>query len=319
MKGIILLLDFKGGEPTLIGPRYYKNFISYVEQQPKKVHAHYTIQTNGTRITEEWCEIFKEHNFLVGLSIDGWEATHNLYRLDTGGNGTYRRISQTKQLFDEYEIEYNVLSVLTKQISSEPKRYYDYLKNEGIDYIQIIPCLDSLEDEAGDEESEFALTPDLFAHFYNEIYRLWKRDLETGDYVSVKFIDDVFNLVHHRQVTSCGMLGQCVNQYIIEANGDVYPCDFYCLDEFKIGNILEDTLFDMRDTKTVRDFICFDREISPFCESCQFLKMCYGGCKRMKNAMYLNKEETYCGYQDFLKNNLDDIVELPKVLTTLGI
>lgn len=96
---------FQGGEPTVAGLRYFRHFTSVVSEQKKKVTIHYVIQTNGTMINDEWAYFFKEHNFLVCLSIDGCPKFHNLYRLDTRKRGTYNRVSQAKALFEKYKID----------------------------------------------------------------------------------------------------------------------------------------------------------------------------------------------------------------------
>ena len=100
-----LTLAFQGGEPTLAGLQYFQHLIAYVGTKEKKVQVSYTLQTNGTMINEKWCAFLKEHDFLVGLSIDGHPLYHDLHRVDPKGRGTFQRVLQTKQLFDYYEID----------------------------------------------------------------------------------------------------------------------------------------------------------------------------------------------------------------------
>lgn len=305
---------FQGGEPTLAGLRYYQHFTDYVASQEKKVQLHYAIQTNGTMLTEEWIEFFEKHNFLVGLSIDGCPRFHNQYRVDTANEGTYSRVLESKKLLDNSKVEYNILSVLTEDMAQAPDEIFQYLLDEEISFIQFIPCLDNLD---ATERSEFALQPESFAHFYTRIYELWEKELKKGNYISIQLIDSIINLISGKGVGQCGLLGNCSVQFVIEADGSVFPCDFYVLDEYKMGNITESTLFELRETKPVEDFLCSRPEISDFCKACPFVKMCNGGCKRMENTMYVNEAENYCGYQNFLAACLEDMAQIPQYLQTL--
>lgn len=157
-----LTLAFQGGEPTLIGLRFYQKLTDYVEEWTKRVRVevNYALQTNGTLIDEKWAQFLKHHQFLVGLSIDGSERHHNLYRLDGKGRGTFERIKETKDLLDNYEVDYNVLCVLTEPMSHAPDEVFNFIKKENIEYIQFIPCLDSL---SKGESNKYALTPRQFA------------------------------------------------------------------------------------------------------------------------------------------------------------
>jgi len=104
------------------------------------------------------------------------------------------------------------------------------------------------------------------------------------------------------------MLGVCKSQYVIEADGSTYPCDFYVLDAHKIGNLTEETMFEMeKNARLMNFFLDNDRDEYDFCEKCPFLRMCFSGCKRMKNSMYVNEAKSYCGYQSFLSKNLAEI------------
>lgn len=311
--GDTLTLAFQGGEPTLAGLPYFRKVKELVEEQRqvKKVQVNYAIQTNGTVINEAWCQFLKENNFLVGLSIDGHPMYHDLHRLDTKGRGTFHRVIETKHLFDQYEIEYNVLCVLTNQLAKEPKKIYQFMQKENIDYIQFIPCLDELNAE---KRSSYALTPERFASFYRQLLRLWLEELAAGTYRSIKFFDDVFNLFVNRQVNACGFVGNCQVQYIIEADGSVYPCDFYVLDEYRLGYIQEQSLRELFEQDLSKLFLCDKPEPSQLCQSCPFLQMCHGGCKRMRDAMYINRKEDLCGYQTFLQDFLPKIPEIQQML-----
>jgi len=296
-------LAFQGGEPTLAGLSYFRHFVELVQAQNKQVHVHYVIQTNGMMINERWCQFLKEHQFLVGLSIDGHPLYHDLNRLDARGRGTFQRVLQTKKLFDQYGIEYNVLCVLTHSLAKEAKRVFQFIKEQKIRYVQFIPCLDDLDAKT---PNSHGLTPKGFADFYHQILQFWLAELATGNYISIKLFDDLMNLLVHQQVTACGILGNCQVQYVIEADGSVYPCDFYVLDNYRLGYIQDQSLRELFEQDLSHLFVCEKPPLPAECQTCPFVKMCQGGCKRMRDAVYVDSNG-FCGYQQLLKEFLPNI------------
>lgn len=295
--GDALTLAFQGGEPTLAGIGYFEKLAELVEQQTKRVTVHYAIQTNGMVINQRWCRLFKRYNFLVGLSIDGSPIYHDLNRLDIKGRGTYHRVMATKKLFDDYQIDYNILCVLTNQLAKEAKKVFRFLQENHIRYVQFIPCLDELNAE---NRSSYALTPQRFATFYQQLFKLWFKELEKGNYISIKLFDDLVHLFARKQVNACGLLGNCQVQYVIEADGSVYPCDFYVLDEYRMGYIQEKGLRELFEQDITKKFLCERSADTKLCMDCPFKNYCGGGCKRMKDAVYVDEQKEVCGYQVLL-------------------
>lgn len=164
-----------------------------------------------------------------------------------GGSGTYGQVRQAISLLEKHRVEYNVLCTLTNEIARYPKRIWSQLCKLDIRYVQFTPCLDELEKSG---ESIFALTPRRFSSFYKGLFPLWLESLQKGNYRSIKFFDDVVNLMAFGIPTACGINGVCQPQVVIEADGSVYPCDFYCLDCYSMGNITRNRLSDMQDTRT---------------------------------------------------------------------
>lgn len=306
--GDTLSLAFQGGEPTLAGLGYFKRIVTLIESQEKSVTVNYALQTNGILINRQWCQFLQKNHFLVGLSIDGHPLYHDLNRVDPRGRGTFQKVLQTKELFDEYQIDYNVLCVLTNPLAKEAKKVFQFIKEQKIDFIQFIPCLDDLD---ATEKSPYALTPKRFANFYHQMFKIWLAELQQGRYISIKLFDDIINLLVNRQVTACGILGNCQVQYVIEADGSVYPCDFFVLDEYRMGYIQEKSLRQLFEQEIARDFLCSRKSLPPKCHSCPFKDICRGGCKRMKDAMYVDEQDDFCGYQSLLK---EFIPQIPHIL-----
>lgn len=296
---------FQGGEPTLAGLPWYEDFIAAIsflqEKSGKKgIIFKYALQTNGLLLDQSWGDFLRKHNFLTGLSLDGGERFHDSNRRDARGEGTYRRVLQNKKLLEECQAEYNILCVLTKESAKYPDKISRFIEQENIRYIQFIPCLEGLNQET---VSKNALRPAGFANFYSALLRWWLGKLEEGVYISVKFFDDVINLFFKGISSACGIDGLCHAQYIVEADGGVYPCDFYVLDEYRAGNLTRQTLREIFESDTMRSFVLRPRETPALCGTCSHHPFCRGGCRRMRQVMYYGGGAV-CGYKTFLDRSL---------------
>lgn len=296
--GDTLTLGFQGGEPTLIGLGFYEKFVSLAKELTKGISLKWTFQTNGLIIDDNWCQFFKAHKFLIGLSLDLYG--HNTNRLDSMGKGTLNRVLKTKQLFDAQRVDYNILCVLTNQTARHPDSVWKQIIQWGIRHVQFIPCLDDL-----DNATPVSLTPARFASFYNALIPLWYAHYKNGKYISIKWIDDIIQLLATGAVHACGLTGRCMPQYIIEADGSCYPCDFYVLDACRTGNLREGSLQDQLESENMQRFLAEKKDVPERCQHCPFAHLCNGGCKRMKNVMYGNKNDSFCGHQGVLRENWD--------------
>jgi uncharacterized protein len=302
-----ITLAFQGGEPTLAGLAWYEDFIqtffSLRQQSRKKnLSVNYALQTNGLLLDRAWGEFLHQHNFLVGLSLDGGASFHNRNRLDAQGQETYERVIHSKRLLEECGVEYNILTVITNEMAKYPEKICRFIEDEKIRYIQFIPCLEDLDRGI----SKTALRPMGFVHFYTVLLRWWIRNLEKGIYISVKFFDDVANLFFNGIPNACGIAGQCQTHYIVEADGGVYPCDFYVLDDCLAGNLTRQTLREIFETDTMRSFVLSSRTVPPICRTCAYRNICRGGCKRMQWVMYYGGGGI-CGYKTFLDKGLEPL------------
>lgn len=299
---------FQGGEPTVAGLSFFQKFCTYVDhkKQPKQ-KIHYAIQTNGYVIDEAWSSFFHAYDFLVGVSLDGYRDNHDYFRLTNGNKTTYKRVMESIACLKKHKVEFNILTVLSKQLAKHPKKLYDFYKEQGFSYIQLIPCLAGLEEK----DNPFALTPHLFARFYKEFYDYWRKDFENGTYMSVYLFDNVIPMFAGIPPQLCGMLGHCSLQFVVESDGSVYPCDFYVLDEYNGGNIKDMSLTEIAQSTPMMQFLKEEKTMNPLCASCPFVSICNGNCKRM-NTLYF--EDGYCGYQDFLTYAYPTMYQIAKRL-----
>ena len=293
---------FQGGEPTLAGLDFFRFFVSCAEElrERTKTRLFWALQTNGILLDAEWCAFFKEHGFLIGLSLDGMKDSHDSNRIDAAGKGTFARVTAARRLLEKHGVEYNVLMVLTNQTARHPRQVWNFLCKEDIRYVQLIPCLGELEGDA----SPYALTPERFASFYTEFFRLWSGDFERGRYRSVKLFDDLVNLLASGSRNACGLTGQCQPQLVVEADGSVYPCDFYALDEYRAGSLAQEPVSAVYEKAVMAEFRNRPTARLALCADCSYAPLCGGGCPRMRREVCGTPDAGMCGYREFLKECL---------------
>lgn len=266
---------FQGGEPTLAGIDFYKDLIELQKKYNKnKIKVHNSIQTNGYQINEEWARFFAENDFLVGLSLDGTQETHDYLRIDTAGRGTYSRVVQAAEILSANHVEFNILSVVNNFVARYPGKVYEQLKK--YKYIQFIACIDRFDEE----KNKFSLTEERYTNFLKQTFELYYRDFMNGHYVSVRNFDNYINILLGRQPENCAMNGFCTCYCVVEGNGNVYPCDFYVLDEWCLGNIKDNSLPEILTSAKAVEFTRSSRFIDPKCKTCRYYALCRGGCRR---------------------------------------
>ena len=273
---------FQGGEPTLAGLDYFRHFTETVQRfNQKNSPIFYSIQTNGTLLTDEWAQFFAEHHFLVGLSLDG-DLEGNKFRKKPSGSNSFYRILSAAELLRRYGAEFNILTVLTGYCAENGERIYRYFRAKGFRYLQFIPCLRPFD---SDEQSELYMTPEQYADFLIRTFNLYVKDYVRGEYISVRQYDNWVRLFLGQPTEQCGMLGYCSHQFVAESNGNIYPCDFYCTDEYLLGNIEETDFRTMAESETAVHFIRESLPVPERCKTCKLYPICRaGGCKRTRQS-----------------------------------
>jgi len=299
---------FQGGEPGLAGLDFFMFFIDKVKKStPPRVKVDYAMQTNGLMIDDNWCNFFKKNKFLIGLSLDGDLALHNQNRMDSIGKGTFSRVMKAKKMLDQHNVMYNILCVLTQESARRAKRIWDFILQEKISHIQFIPCMEPL----GENPKEGpALTSDRFYRFYSTLFPLWKKEAERGNIVSIRLFEDLASLFLAGQPVTCGISGSCTPQIIVEADGGVYPCDFYVLDEHQVSDLTTHSLEEVFNAVVKSSFLKEQRRPLPGCEKCQHNRWCKGGCKRMARAVYGEG----CGMRLFLDERLGELLAVYRLI-----
>ena len=305
---ITITFAFQGGEPTIAGLDYFRRFIRRVNLKKKSYHhICYSIQTNGTLLDEEWISLFRQNHFLVGVSLDSFKAQHDAMRPDAGGQGTHQKIMENIEKLKKAKVDFNILSVLTRQMAHHPKEVFDFYAQNNLDYVQLIPCLPPLETP----DDPYSLTPHDFFNFYDIFFQCWLEELKRGHYISVTLFDNVIPLFTGIPAQQCGFMGFCSMQFVVESDGGVYPCDFYVLDQYKIGNIHDMEIDEIMKSQRVQMFLREPHRTTPLCKTCRYYRLCRGQCRR-QNICYF--DDTYCGYQEFLKKHEQMLVRLSRTM-----
>ena len=242
-------------------------------------------------VDTEWARFFKENNFLVGLSLDG-DMDANKFRVDPQGHNRFYKILNAANILEQNGVEFNILTVLTGYAAENIDSIYSFFKSKGFRYLQFIPCLRPFGDKS---ENEMFMTNEQYSHFLIHLFNAYVKDYVRGEYVSIRQFDNWVHLYVGNPPEQCGACGHCTHQFVVEGNGNVYPCDFYCIDEWLLGNIKETSLKAMAVSSKAEKFIAESLGVPEKCRKCQYFKVCRaGGCKRN------NADRDYCeAYRSF--------------------
>ncbi len=309
---------FQGGEPTLVGLNFYKKLIEFeLKYNYKNLLIVNAIQTNGIKIDEKWAKFLSKNRFLVGISLDGPKEIHDTNRIDNQGKGTFKKVMEAINLLNKYKVEYNILTVVTSLVARHTNKVYNFFKQHSFRYLQFIPCLNPLNGER--EEKSYSLKPDRYAYFLKTLFDLWYDDISKGNIISIQYFDNLLGLLMGYKPEVCGMTGQCTCQFIIESNGGVYPCDFYVIDQWYLGNIKELKFDELLDSINSKRFVEVSKYISPECKSCKWFYLCKGGCRRWREP-FINKKprlNILCSaYQEFFEYAEDRLIKIANQLKT---
>lgn len=291
---------FQGGEPTLMGLEFFENFVQKLKALSPKQKTEFSIQTNGLNMTEDFALFLRENGFLVGLSLDGTKEIHNLLRFDAKGNGTYHKILKTAKLFDRLNVQYNILIVYTSYVAKHIERVYQNLKKNGFRFLQFIPCLDEFGKEPFGQP--YSLTPKLYADSLKQLFKLYYSDYFNGNYISIRYFDNLVSIARGIPPEHCSLMGYCTGQMVVEGDGTVFPCDFYCTDAWKLGNINDMSVQQLIQSETMQNFMNRSMLKSSKCQNCEVFGLCRGGCRRYwDDSSVDNPQYIYCeATKDFL-------------------
>lgn len=311
----MIFYAFQGGEPSLRGLDFFRQAVAYEKQYNQNHVAVYNaFQTNGYGITRKWCDFFRENHFLVGLSVDGTKKIHDSLRHERGtGKPTFDRVLDCAELMEKCGVDYNILTVVTREIAGNIEEVYAGYKKRGWHYQQYIACLNPLGE--GQEEASYLLTPEDYGMCLKKLFSLWIRDLKKGKQPYIRQFENWVMLAAGYRAESCEQCGVCGIQNVVEADGTVFPCDFYVLDEYCLGNLNQDRLDTINRRREQTGFIERSTRLADACRQCRYFRLCRGGCQR--NRDYNPADGSYknrlCqGYKMFFEEYYDVLMQLGK-------
>ena len=304
---------FQGGEPTLAGLDFYQKLLEIEEKyNTKKVKIEHALQTNGYALDDKWCHFFAENNFLVGLSVDGIKATHDAFRKDASGNDTYYHVLEKAECLKKAGVQFNVLTVVNSKTAPKIRRIYEQYRKLGFCWQQYIACLDPIGKLQG--EKEFSLTPELYGNFLIELFELWEIDLKQGKQPYIRQFENYISILLGYMPEACEQRGICSFQNVVEADGSVYPCDFYVLDEYNLGNLNENSFEEIQKKRNAIQFVENSCNHLLECKECEYFFICRGGCRKHRDNMgVMDGKNRFCqSYRMFFDACLSRMVEISK-------
>lgn len=312
-----VIFAWQGGEPTLLGLNFFARVIKVQQRHlPQGWHVKNVIQTNGTLLDEAWCEFFKDHDFLVGLSLDGPAEFHDLFRKDKQGQSTHEQVLAGLKLLQQYDIDYNVLCAVNSANVGHPLKVYEYFLEQGVKFIQFIPIVEQLEN---DKVSHRSITGWQYGHFLTMIFNQWLLN-DFGD-VSIQLFEECFSAWAGFGSSLCVFSDTCGRALVMEHNGDVYTCDHFVNSNNFLGNIFKQDLLELADCDEIKKFGLEKKLTLPQqCKNCPVLFICHGGCPKNRiggtNYLCQGYQQFFC-YIDPFMQTLVKLVRAQKSVNTI--
>ncbi|OKY74633.1 MAG: anaerobic sulfatase maturase [Desulfobulbaceae bacterium DB1] len=315
---------WQGGEPTLGGLDFFNRVVELQKPLAGRKIISNALQTNGTLLTDEWCVFLREHDFLVGISLDGPQEVHDRYRRDRGGNGSFAQVMRGLRLLQKHGVAYNVLACVARETERRPLDVYRFLRDQGVEYIQFSPVVERLPDARSREQGlrlagpavltreetqievfPWSVSPEGYGDFLIAIYEEWVRH-DVGTTFVMNF-EWALNAWIGNPSPVCIHARQCGRSLVIEHNGDLYACDHYVYPHYRLGNILTDGLIGMVEKAWRTGFGAAKESALPrCCRECEVLAACRGGCPKHRFAQTPNGEpglHYLCtGYNKFFRH-----------------
>jgi len=288
-----VMFTWHGGETLLRPISFYKKALELQKKYARGRTIDNSIQTNGTLLTDAWCEFFKENNFLVGISIDGPQEFHDEYRRNKGGLPTFVKVMKGINLLKKHGVEYNAMAVVNDYNADYPVEFFNFFKQIDCRYIQFAPIVerlgnrtDGLKLSAPHEEAvltDFSVSPVQWGKFLCGLFDEWIKE-DVGKFYIQMFDSTLANWVGE-QPGICTLARHCGHAGVMEFNGDVYSCDHFVFPEFKLGNLNTDTLTSMMYSEKQLKFGTDKHDKLPRqCKECEFLFACNGECPKNRFA-----------------------------------
>ena len=324
-----VLFTWHGGEPLLRSIDFYRKALSLQQKYAGGRRIDNVIQTNGTLLTDEWCEFFAQNHWLVGISIDGPQPDHDHYRLTAAGKPSWKKVMQGIKLLKKHGVEWNAMAVVNAYNANHPLEFYRFFKENGCQFLQFTPIVErltrhedgrtlaSLADKNEISLSEASVAPEQWGYFLCAIFDEWVRK-DVGR-IFVEIFDCTLANWMGISPGICAYSKECGHAGVMEHNGDVYSCDHFVFPEYKLGNIRDHSLIDMLYGEQQQEFSRLKHSSLPRqCKECDMEFACHGECPKnrfMKDRYgdsglnylcpgYYHYYQHVAPYMDYMKQEL---------------
>ncbi|HEY9616841.1 MAG TPA: anaerobic sulfatase maturase [Microcoleaceae cyanobacterium] len=280
-------IAWQGGEPTLMGLEFFQRSLELVDKYKKAgQQIHHTLQTNGTRLNHDWGQFFKQHKFLIGLSVDGPAHLHDVYRVDKRGQGTFEQVMQGWHVLKQHQVDFNILCTVNAANGDYPLEVYRFLRDQlGAEFIQFIPIIERINQDdstlmqSGHQVTARSVKPAQFGQFLIHVFDEWiQRDVGK---VFVQHFDAALANWVGAPPSVCVFAKTCGTALALEHNGDLYSCDHYVEPDYKLGNIQTTPMIEVIASEQQRRFGQAKLTTLPqYCRQCEVSFACHGGCPK---------------------------------------
>ena len=321
-------IAWQGGEPTLMGLDFFKRSVECAKRYARPgMRIQYTLQTNGTLLDDEWCEFFRENNFLVGLSLDGPRELHNYYRVDKVGAPTFDRVMRAARLMQKHKVEFNVLCTVHAANAEHPLKVYRFFRDElAVRWVQFIPIVERVNPDGstflqeGNTVTDRSVKPDQWGKFLVMMFDEWVRRDVGETYVNM--FDAALASWVGAPATMCIFDQTCGKALAMEHNGDIYSCDHFVEPRYLLGNIMEQDMTDLVALEKQQKFGNDKRETLPrYCLRCEVRFACNGECPKNRFILTPKGESGLnylcAGYRAFF-NHIDRPMQIMAQLSVAG-
>lgn len=297
-----VVFNWHGGEALIRPLKFYQKVVELEKRYGAGREITNTIQTNGTLITDEWSEFFNENNWLVGVSIDGPQHLHDIYRKRADGSSSFQDVMEGIELLNKHRVDWNVLATVNAANADYPEETYNFLKSLGTPFLQFTPVVERIkrdgmlanQSEENIKLADFSVKPVQWGNFMCRVFDEWvKRDV--GE-VYVQLFDATLANKIGEQSPVCTMAPECGTALAVEFNGDVYSCDHFVFPGYKLGNIHKKALWQMAMSESQKRFGNIKKGSLPKkCRECEYLWGCHGECPRNR-FVKTNEKGRYLNY-----------------------
>lgn len=273
-------IGWQGGEPTLMGLDFFKRAVEFQQKYGTNQSVGNGLQTNGILLNREWAGFLKQYSVLVGLSLDGPEHIHDRYRLNAGGKGSWEAVVRNARMLLDEGVEVNALTVVNDYSANYADEIYAFHKEIGLSYMQFIPCVETDSRDAS-RPAPYSVSAEAYGKFLIRLFDLWQADFD-GDRAttSIRYFDSVLHKYVGQNAPDCTLARACGLYLVIEHTGDIYSCDFFVEDAWKLGNVMTGRLSDMLNSSRQIEFGNWKATIHDECKTCPWLRNCWGGCTK---------------------------------------